>query len=523
MRYQKLLLLLLLFISPLWSQTRLKYFELKEIAAPFGVLQVEHPDCAVVVVRSAIPGIRFVSNMDRIKEQRHIPLESRYVIYIYPDKQIIAIKASGYVETRIFIPGGIKAREQLYYELNEAYNTQGKGDFLLSTDPPGADIAIDLIPVFNEKTPFEFKQFGAIDYNITLSKERYEKLSATINIEADKQKSQNFRLKALFAELEIESEPSGSTVYINKINKGITPLSLTGAEKGLDEGEYEIVLRPLSQFLEPLNQKLILKADTRENLKLKHRDNSGVIQVETSHEPTVFYLNDQPDTELSQSKSTRLKGGNYNIKAVYTGEHKNAFDPIERSVDLGVGDKLLLPFSFNPRLYKFAPKIEVKDLDIELTDNETGAKKLYTDFQQIPPLFPGTYTLQIKKTGYRNLEEQIVIRDRDLYPSLQMIEIDRLYKNKLNGWRVSKYSSGASFIVALAATAYFTYSTFDNYDKYKSANTVPAVANYKDKAIAANKAVGYSLAIDVISGSWWVYSHYKHRHWRQRMDREMQR
>lgn len=243
MKHQKLLLLLLLCISPLWSQTRLKYFELKEVSAPFGSLQIENPDCAVLVVRSAISGVRFESNMSRIKSQVHIPLESRYVIYLYPDKQMVAIKASGFVETSISIPGTIKARDQIYYELNEAQSTMDKGSFLLDSKPSGAEIVLDGFPDFRARTPYRFNDYIAMSYNVTLRLTGYDDYSYQMKIIPEVLGNATLELKANFAEMVLSTTPEGVEVFLNGISKGNTPLSLQGANAGITPGNYRLSLR----------------------------------------------------------------------------------------------------------------------------------------------------------------------------------------------------------------------------------------------------------------------------------------
>jgi hypothetical protein len=461
--------------------------------------------------------------MGKIKAQEYRHAESRYIIFLYPEKQKVSIKCPGFVEAEFPMFSELKPRQQFTYEINEAFDTKGKGDFTLQSDPSGADITIDQFPGFKEKTPFVFKGYGAMTYTIRLQKPRYEQLSANILIEPDKAKSQTIKLVPKWADLTISSEPTGSTVYINNAMKGSTPLSLTGVTNGLDPGSYNLEIRTPSKFYESYSQKLSLNANSKEEIEHKHKDISGIIQITPSHQPIQLYLNNQTDTELTEKLSKRLIAGTYSLKAFYAGEHRSAFDPVEKSIQLQAGDRVNLPFAFQPRMHSLNLSANVPDYTLHILDQETGKTSVYSDSGQIPPLYAGAYTIRVVKPGYRIVEQELNLVDKDLSLEFSLMELDKIYRNRVRGWKVSKYISATTLIISLGATAYFGYNSLQNYDNYQKATTSSAAADYRSKAIDSRNIAYPAMGIDVLGGSWMLYSYLKQRQWQKKLQNEMGR
>ncbi|MDY0126734.1 MAG: PEGA domain-containing protein [Candidatus Cloacimonadaceae bacterium] len=581
------------------AQTRLKRFEVVPKPTPVTNLQVDHPDCAVVIVHSAIPNLHFESNMGKIKAQEYRHLESRYVIFLYPEKQRVSIKSPGFVEAEFPMFSDLKPRQQFSYEINEAFDTTGKGNFTLQSDPPGADITIEQIPIFNEKTPYHFEQFGAQSYGIRLSKDRYEPLSANILIEANKTQSQTLKLVPQWADLIINSEPTGSSVYVNNALKGTTPLSLSGVSSGLDPGDYTIELRPASQFYESFTQRISLRGNSKEELKHAHKDisgylrvnispqplevrlndtinrtlalgerirllsgnynievinvgenrqyykphtesftlkpleeklitlilpdDSGIINIAPSHLPVQLYLDNKKDTDLTENLNKRLISGTYSLKAVYTGDHKNAFEPIEQSIQLKAADNLNIPLEFNPRRQRLMITANVDDYKLSIMDRESGVSTDYDKPNQIPALYVGAYGLRAEKPGYRVVRHEINILDRDIALQIKLEKLSNIYSHRIGKWRTNKYVAASTVIATLGATAYFGYDCMQNYNNYQSATTSSAAKGYRLQTIDSRNNAYTSIGANILGCGWMLYSAHKQKHWQNKLQSEMER
>lgn len=358
-----LLLGVFLIVSSLWCQ--LKEFEIRQSEAPgaLAVIQRDFPNSACLCVYSSIPNLSYESNMDGIEGDKSSPVEGKYLIYLKPIRQIITIKAIGYKESYIQIPAGLKAKESIYYliEPKAASMKTEKGTFILNSFPAGADIRIDGIPTFQEKTPYTFESFAAMTYKVTISKTRYEMAETTITIDKDKPLSKTVELKPSWAELKITSQPAGSTVLLNQKQVGITPFEISGILAGLYPGEYRLELRPASEFYEPISQTLSLKAGDKIDLNPVHKDISGYLQINISPLPVEVLLNGMPDAVLSRGEKVRLKAGKYNVTISKSGTDGQFYLPYTESIELTAQENkiitnvlsdqsgsLKLTFSHNP-------------------------------------------------------------------------------------------------------------------------------------------------------------------------------
>ena len=234
---------ILICVTQLLAQTRLKYFEILERNTPLNELHVAHQDCAVIVVHSAIQGLYFESNMSQIKTQEHSPRESRYRIYIYPHKQIITVKAVGFREAALPIFSNPVQRGIYTFEINEAVPVSGKGNYTLTSDPMGAEIAIDGIPDVKVYTPHTFEGYIANNYSVTLKLKGYEDYKHSMQIVSGETGSHTARLIATYGELIVSTEPQNCELYINDVFVANTPIGLVGPSNGLRPGSYKLSLK----------------------------------------------------------------------------------------------------------------------------------------------------------------------------------------------------------------------------------------------------------------------------------------
>ena len=515
-----LFILFALLSMNLYPQSRLKRFVIEQKPTPGFIVYVDHPDCAVIIVNSAIPGLFFESNMARIKEQSYSELESRYKIFIYPEKQIITVKASGFLEAQLPIFSNLSAKQTFVFQINEALETLGKGSLSLSSEPSGASIQMEGIPTGGIKTPHTFDDLLAMQHQVTLSSYRYQDTTFVAIVKRNQDVQINTRMRPAWVELSIETEPKGSSVYLNEIYRGITPITFQGIEYGLDAGTYQLKIVPMSAHREPIIRELKLNPGAKEFFRLQHRDNSGLVRIVPTHTPCNVYVNGTLDTSLSDLRDRRLSVVVYDFRAVYTGPHSKAFSPFERRVQIESGDEISIPVKFNPRQQALALKANVSDYTIHLFDTETGLTTRYSDPESIPPLFAGNYSITATKHGYKDWKQDIEINHTDVFLDINFEAYSANYPRRIALWRASKYTSGTALLAALGATAYYGLSAFQNYSDYKNTSSSVDATQYKQDAIDARNMAFTCAGIDVVGGLWLYYSFVRQRHWQEVMERE---
>ncbi|MCD6450252.1 MAG: PEGA domain-containing protein [Thermotogaceae bacterium] len=102
----------------------------------------------------------------------------------------------------------------------------------IDSEPKGAEVYMGGNRVGN--TPVELKVYQGETYGITLKKEGYNELKATLYIpEQEKEIEKFYTLEMKPTVLKVESEPEGAEVYFNGKYMGKTPIVLKGLRKSI--------------------------------------------------------------------------------------------------------------------------------------------------------------------------------------------------------------------------------------------------------------------------------------------------
>ncbi len=384
MKLIRLILIIILFSFTILLSAQLKEFEIREIPAPAGIaLVMDHPDCAQLVIHSQIVGLRFDSNMAGIREQRHLPREDKYLIFITPVRQIVTVKASGFIENQLGSTFELNAKERKYYVINEQKQVSGsgKGSFTLDSVPGGALIQIEGIPGFREHTPYRFRDYLAMNYEITLSLDGYDDIHYRMQILPDQEDSKTLNLHANFAELVITSTPN-ARLTLNGSDKGNTPQSFEGGQNGLKAGEYTITLKRdrYNDIEETVNLKIGDKIIKRYQLEPLFTE----VIINSNPQNSSVYLDEKllgrtPLELMGEDKA--LNSGEYTLRIVPS---NSAFTAIEQRITLKSGD--LFSQTFNHSDLSRWLSLVTKEKPIEAyingernRDLESGQEILLTD------------------------------------------------------------------------------------------------------------------------------------------------
>jgi formylglycine-generating enzyme required for sulfatase activity len=371
--------LLMVCLLPLSAQTRLKRFEIVSKATPVNTLQVDHPDCAVLIVQSAIQNLQFASNMGKIKTQEYRHAESRYIIFLYPEKQKVSIKCPGFVEAEFPMFSELKPRIQFTYEINEALGTQGKGSLSISSDPPGADILIDGIPATDLTTPHTIPDLLAMQYKITLKNYRYQDSTFTATVNTNTETKLNIPMKPMYGNLSISSTPNNARVFINDKLRGSTPLNLTGKENGLDAGTYRI--RVNADRHKEIERTVSIEAGGVYNEPFTLEPQFGSLTVITEPSGAKVYLD---GTELGTTNlvlsgtKDGLDSGTYTLRIV---PPTDAYKEETRSVTISQGKQENININFVPLTAKLTIESTMQPIQVFLNgtlNNELSTGKQST-------------------------------------------------------------------------------------------------------------------------------------------------
>ena len=411
----KRMIVLILLILPIVCFAVLKEMNIQKVDKP-KIIPIfrNYPDFAAVILYSSIPNLTFESNMDGIIEDKSKPEEGKYTIIIKPMKQMITVKAFGYMED-YFKVGNINAKECLYYsvEPKSVPLNPEKGNFVLRTIPKNADIQIDGFPDFAKKTPYTFENYSAQEYSLIISKNRYDIVETSISIEKGKTKTKTIELVPQWGDLEITSNPSGAIITINDSISGKTPFELKGIEKGLEKGIYNVKYRidSLSYYTHTFQNNLEIKAGELTEELLNFDEYTSSLTINVSPKPISVMINGKLNTTLSNGKAVRFPEGIYNVsvKRDKNSPHGNYYTQINREVAIKKGKAESISGILEINHVKVSLDSNKDDTFFELVDLETGKTVYSGKGRKELEILPGKYNVVGKFEGYKDKQENYTI------------------------------------------------------------------------------------------------------------------
>ena len=470
MSIRRLYLLFTLFI-PCIIFAQVKYFEVKPMPAPPQIqLYVDHPDCGVLVVYSSLRGLSFDSNMAGIQEQRHIPLESKYVIYLRPIRQKIVVKSPGFIEIDQWGPGTPKAKEVAGYFTVEERNPDPDKVSIFSVTfkvtPPDATLKVDNRE-YDVSKPVMLKP-GA--YRLEVSKPGYVTQSKQIEVSAERAFFEvNLKAQELLT-LTIRSTPPDAEITLDSVAEGRTPRQLFRFP-----GSYRLRLAKTGH--ETIEEDIIVSdsGDNTFNFNLA----KATVSLNLSLDPPDATL--RINNEEVSGNSFELAPGQYKLEA-----RKSGYDPVEKMIVLQRGTGSTESLKLTRQTGRLLLTVDPIDANLSLSDGTkwSGARIL--------PLPVGDYRVNATLRGYQALERSFKIekgKDTTLDLQMQMLggavkkqekPISEDLRTQQNRWKRHQTYSLVSLVATLGVSA-FMYSRADAaYDDYKAAdNPADALAARK--------------------------------------------
>lgn len=253
---------------------QLKEFNISEMPRPeVAVVQAnaQFSDDALLLIYSTIEGLEFRSSLGGIDKQTYNAVASRYEVLIKPLKQMVFSAKQGYIEGKIATLNP-QPKDVFYYRVEEKQNESPAdappGKLQISSEPAGAEIFLNGFKVA-DKTPFTFDILG--NTKIKLQKKDYETLDTSVIVTSANTIALHAKLRPTFLYVNISSNPSGASVWLDGVQLGATPLKnykidfkkFEGGNKTIlikAEGYDEITeVKNISPSIDPLDLSFNLK------------------------------------------------------------------------------------------------------------------------------------------------------------------------------------------------------------------------------------------------------------------------
>ena len=127
--------------------------------------------------------------------------------------------------------GVTQRRSEIYTFFDKEFTISiPTGSISISSTPSGANVYLD--GVYKGTTPLSLEDVISESHTVRVVKEGYDEETRAISLGAGETINLDIPLKRLAGSISVSSSPSGASIYLNGIYKGITPITLTDVPIG---------------------------------------------------------------------------------------------------------------------------------------------------------------------------------------------------------------------------------------------------------------------------------------------------
>jgi hypothetical protein len=261
-------------------------------AIRYVVNDINDEKCALIRIYTDIKNLEFNSNLGIAKKE--IKSDGEIWIYVSPNEKRLEISAVDFMPVSYNFPLKIESTKVYIMKLTSddqpIRKVEGKGGLTINTNPEGAIVLIDGLPLSNKNTPLDLPDVLALDYKVILTKDRFFPIDTMITVEAEKNSSYMFNLIPKFSDVVINTIPAGAVVTIDDAEVGRTPLILAGEIQGLTHGEHIINIQHKDCY--DLN-KVIKIEPGKDTFNFELLQVNGTLSVRTIPDGANVYVDDK--------------------------------------------------------------------------------------------------------------------------------------------------------------------------------------------------------------------------------------
>ena len=331
-----------------------------------------------------------------------------------PGRHHVKFRRAGYDDAdRI-----VDTRKTPFLERNTVME-ETKGLLLIKSDPAGADIQVDGASI--GQTPRLVTSLPARGtYSVRLRKAGYQDQTISVRFDGRKPLVRDEKLVLASGVLDIMSEPAGATVTVNGVERGVTPLKVTGVPKG-----RAIVKFSLDGYEEAVRD-LAVSAGDVQTLPVVLKGLPGTMRVTSIPDGARVYVDDRYEGKAPLSLPG-LKPGDYLVRVEMDGH-----GTLARTVSLANGESASEEF----RLSSIMGPIEVvtspAGATVTLDGRVVGVTKATPDAASdvseplvITNVQAGEHRLVVSRKGYAESRRLPVVENQKT--TTQRIRLRRVF------------------------------------------------------------------------------------------------
>ncbi len=330
-----------------------------------------------------------------------------------PGRHHVKLRLAGYADADRFV----NTSDGPFVEKNTVLD-ELKGLLLLKTDPDGADIQIDGMSV--GQTPRLVTNLSVLDaHTVRFRKAGYQDQTLSVRFDGRKPLVREEKLVLASGTLDVMSEPSGAVVTVNGIERGKSPLKVTGVPKG-----RAVVKFALDGFAEEVRE-LAVNAGDVQTLPVVLKPLPGTLRLTATPDGARIYVNDRFEGKASVAL-TDLKPGDYTVRVEMDG-----YGTVSRVVTLKNGGSASEEFKLLNVMGSLEVATSPAGVQVSVDGKKIGTTKAVdatSEFSSplvISNLAAGEHRVVASKEGHADVVRHVTVVNQKT--SQQRIRLRRLF------------------------------------------------------------------------------------------------
>lgn len=330
-----------------------------------------------------------------------------------PGRHHLKLRRAGYVERDRFF----NTSEGPFIEKSEVLE-EVKGILLLKTEPEGCNILVDGVSF--GQTPRLITTLAAKDtHRIRLRKAGYQDQIINVRFDGRVPLVREEKLVLASGVVDIMSEPSGAQVSVNGIDRGVTPVKVSGIPKGV----ATVVLK-MEGFADK-KLELRVNAGDVQTLSASLDRLPGTLHLISVPEGARFYLNGEARGKGPLAISS-LPPGEYKVRAELEG-----YGTVDRTVSIGNGESAREEFRLSNVMGRLELRTSPPGAQVIFDGRQLGVTRAQNENAEFSDVFPidnvleGEHTLVVKKDGFAESVRHPKIRNSKT--SVANVRLRRLF------------------------------------------------------------------------------------------------
>ncbi|MDD3568458.1 MAG: PEGA domain-containing protein [Bacteroidales bacterium] len=351
------------------------------------------------------------------------------------------------------------------------------GYWQVTSNPSGAEVLLNGRSV--GVTPIKKQVIQSGFHEVAVRKTNYHEHKETFKLSDGDEKTLNIKLNGAFGDLQITSEPSDARVFIDNKEVGKTPYR----NPEMPSGTYN--LRVSKELFADANEVITIVDGKKSERYIALTKNYGTLKI--SSQGSQISINGK--TVASNSYAANLAPGEYRVKAT---KNKHRDDERTAFIMLGQTQEITL-----------TPKPREGAVSVTTTPFETRGAKIYIDGikhkQTTPatiPLLIGNYNITIKKTGYIDVSQKLIISEgKEELINLRLVSYQGSLIQKVNRYKTAKILYGTAAVASLGTGTYYLLSANNLNEQYKTATTDAGLIYDKMERHDLYSMIAYGAAV----------------------------